>query len=124
GIPVTIVERDPESLERGLGVIRKNYERSAARGSISSDDVGRRMALISGSVDKGDFHDCDLLIEAVFEDLELKKSVFAEFDAIAKPGAILATNTSALDVNAIAAATSRPESVIGTHFFSPANVMK
>ncbi|MEZ5235489.1 MAG: 3-hydroxyacyl-CoA dehydrogenase NAD-binding domain-containing protein [Acidimicrobiales bacterium] len=124
GIPVTIVERDPESLERGLGVIRKNYERSAARGSISSDDVGRRMALISGSVDKGDFHDCDLLIEAVFEDLELKKSVFAEFDAIAKPGAILASNTSALDVNAIAAATSRPESVIGTHFFSPANVMK
>ncbi|MCC6435772.1 MAG: enoyl-CoA hydratase/isomerase family protein [Acidimicrobiales bacterium] len=124
GIPVTIVERDEESLQRGLGVIRKNYERSASRGSISSDDVGRRMALISGSVDKGDFHDCDLLIEAVFEDLELKKSVFAEFDAIAKPGAILASNTSALDVNAIAAATSRPESVIGTHFFSPANVMK
>ena len=124
GIPVTIVERDEESLQRGLGVIRKNYERSASRGSISSDDVGRRMALISGSVDKGDFHDCDLLIEAVFEDLELKKSVFAEFDAIAKPGAILASNTLALDVNAIAAATSRPESVIGMHFFSPANVMK
>ena len=124
GIPVTIVERDEDSLARGLSVIRKNYERSAARGSISSDDVGTRMALISGSVDKGDFHDCDILVEAVFEDLELKKSVFAEFDAIAKPGAILASNTSALDVNAIAAATTRPESVIGTHFFSPANVMK
>ena len=124
GIPVTIVERDEESLARGLSVIRKNYERSDARGSISSDDVGTRMALISGSTDKGVFHDCDILVEAVFEDLELKKSVFAEFDTIAKPGAILASNTSALDVNAIAAATTRPESVIGTHFFSPANVMK
>ena len=124
GIAVTIVERDEESLARGLAVIRKNYERSAARGSISSDDVGTRMALISGSTDKGMFYDCDIVVEAVFEDLELKKSVFAEFDAIAKPGAILASNTSALDVNAIAAATTRPESVIGTHFFSPANVMK
>ena len=124
GIPVTVVERDQESLDRGLGVIRKNYERSASRGSISSDDVGTRMALISGSTDKGDFHDKDIVIEAVFEDLELKKSVFAELDGICKPGAIMATNTSALDVNAIAAATSRPESVIGMHFFSPANVMK
>ena len=124
GIPVTIVERDQESLDRGLAVIRKNYERSAARGSISSDDVGTAMALITGSTDKGDFCNLDIVIEAVFEDLELKKSVFAEFDKICKPGALLASNTSALDVNAIAAATGRPESVIGMHFFSPANVMK
>ncbi len=124
GIPVIIVERDQASLERGLGVIRSNYERSAARGSITSDDVGTRMALISGSVDQGDFADLDIVIEAVFEDLELKRQVFTELDRICKPGALLATNTSALDVNAIAAATARPESVIGMHFFSPANVMK
>ena len=124
GIPVVIVERDQESLDRGLAVIRKNYERSASRGSISSDDVGTRMALIQGSTDKGDFHDRDIVIEAVFEDMELKKTVFAELDSICKPGAIMASNTSALDVNVIAASTTRPESVIGMHFFSPANVMK
>ena len=124
GIPVTIVERDQAALDRGLGVVRKNYERSAANGSIPTAAVEQRMALITGSTDKADFADCDLVIEAVFEDMDLKKSIFAELDQICKPGAIMASNTSALDVNEIAAVTSRPESVIGMHFFSPANVMK
>ncbi len=124
GIPVTIVERDQAALDRGLGVVRKNYERSASRGSIPPEAVEQRMALITGSTDKADFADCDMVIEAVFEDMDLKKSIFRELDEICKPGAILASNTSALDINEIAAATSRPESVIGMHFFSPANVMK
>ena len=121
GIPVTIVERDQESLDKGLGVVRKNYERSR---STTPEQVEERMALITGSTSKQDFADCDMVIEAVFEDMELKKSIFKELDEICKPGALLASNTSALDVNEIAAATSRPESVIGMHFFSPANVMK
>ena len=124
GIAVTIVERDEEALERGLAVVRSNYERTAARGGITSDDVETRMGLISGSTDLGDFANCDLVIEAVFEDMSLKKTVFEQLDGICKPGAVLASNTSALDVNEIAAATGRPESVIGMHFFSPANVMK
>lgn len=121
GIPVTIVERDQESLDRGLGVVRKNYERSR---STTAEQVEERMALITGSTSKQDFAECDMVIEAVFEDMELKKSIFKELDEICKPGALLASNTSALDVNQIAEVTSRPESVIGMHFFSPANVMK
>lgn len=124
GIPVTIVEVSEDALERGLGVVRQNYERSARRGSIAPEAVDERMALITGSTDKNDFADCDVVIEAVFEDMALKKSIFAELDQICKPGAILASNTSALDINEIASATSRPEWVIGMHFFSPANVMK
>ena len=124
GIPVTIVERNQEALDKGLAVVRKNYERSASRGSIPSEAVDERMALITGSTDKADFATCDMVIEAVFEDMELKQSIFRELDAICKPDALLASNTSALDVNEIAAVTSRPESVIGMHFFSPANVMK
>ncbi len=124
GIPVTIVEREQDALDRGLAVIRKNYERSAKRGSISADDVETRMGLLTPSLDKSDFSTVDMVVEAVFEDMDLKKTLFAEFDAICKPGCILASNTSALDINVIAGVTSRPESVIGTHFFSPANVMK
>lgn len=124
GVPVTIVERDQASLDRGLGVVRKNYERSASRGSIPVAAVEERMGLITGSLRREDFADCDLVIEAVFEDLELKKEIFADLDRICAPGAVLATNTSGLDVDQIASATSRPESVIGMHFFSPANVMK
>ncbi len=124
GIPVTIVERDQASLDHGLSVIRKNYERSAARGSLPADQVEKRMALITPSLDRGDFAQSDIVIEAVFEELELKRSVFADLDSICKQDALLATNTSALDVNVIAASTARPESVIGMHFFSPANVMK
>jgi 3-hydroxyacyl-CoA dehydrogenase len=121
GIPVTIVERDQDALDRGLAVIRKNYERSR---STTPEQVDQRMALITGSTDKADFGDCDIVIEAVFEDMELKKTIFRELDQICKPGAIMASNTSALDINEIASVTSRPESVIGMHFFSPANVMK
>jgi 3-hydroxyacyl-CoA dehydrogenase len=121
GIPVTIVERDQEALDRGLAVVRKNYARSR---SNTPEMVEQRMALITGSTDKSDFAGCDIVIEAVFEDMELKRSIFRELDEICKPTALLASNTSALDINEIAAATSRPESVIGMHFFSPANVMK
>ncbi len=124
GIPVTLVETRPEALERGLGVVRANYERSASRGRLSPEDVETRMGLLSGSLDMGELADVDLVIEAVFENMDVKKQVFRELDRVAKPGAILATNTSALDVDEIAAATGRPESVIGLHFFSPANVMR
>ena len=124
GIPVTIVEREQAALDRGLAVIRKNYERTAKKGRMSMDDVERCMSLINGSLDKQDFADCDLVIEAVFENMELKKTIFRELDSICKPGAILATNTSALDVDEIAAETKRPEDVLGLHFFSPANIMR
>ena len=124
GIAVTVVERNEDALVRGLSVVRQNYERSASRGSIPVDAVEQRMGLITGSTEKQDFADCDIVIEAVFEDMELKRTIFKELDQICKPGAMLASNTSALDINKIAAVTSRPESVIGMHFFSPANVMK
>lgn len=124
GLPVTIVEVKQEALDRGLGVIRKNYQNTARKGRISESDVEQRMALITGSLDLADLADCDLIIEAVFEDMAVKKDVFARLDGIARQGAILASNTSALDINEIAAVTQRPESVIGLHFFSPANVMK
>jgi 3-hydroxyacyl-CoA dehydrogenase len=124
GLPVTIVEARPEALDRGLSVIRRNYESTARKGRITAEDVERRMGLLSGSLDLASLADCDLVIEAVFEDMALKKEVFATLDGVAKPGAILATNTSYLDVNEIAAVTKRPEAVLGTHFFSPANVMR
>ena len=124
GIPVTIVEQQPEALERGLGVIRKNYERTASKGRITSAQVEERMGLITGSLTKDDLASVDLVIEAVFELMDVKKSIFTELDEICKPGAILATNTSGLDIDEIAAVTERPEAVIGMHFFSPANVMK
>ena len=124
GIPVTIIEAKPENLERGVGIIRKNYENTAKKGRLTQDDVEKRMGLLTPSMEMEALADCDLIIEAVFELMEIKKEVFTKLDKIAKPGAILATNTSYLDVNEIAAVTSRPESVIGTHFFSPANVMR
>jgi 3-hydroxyacyl-CoA dehydrogenase len=124
GIPVTVVETDQKALDRGLGLVRKNYEISASRGGMSAEDIDRRMALIKGSLSYDDIADADLVIEAVFEDMALKKEVFGKLDRIAKPDAILATNTSTLDVDEIAAATKRPQSVIGLHFFSPANVMR
>jgi 3-hydroxyacyl-CoA dehydrogenase len=124
GIPVTVVEIDREALDRGLGVVRKNYEATAARGRLTPADVQRRMALITPTTDFEAVADADLVIEAVFEEMPIKKEVFAKLDAVCKPDAVLATNTSTLDVNEIAAATRRPESVIGTHFFSPANVMR
>ena len=124
GIPVKIVEIKQEALDRGVGIIRKNYQNTANKGRITEQDVEDRMALLEGHLDKSVFRDVDLVIEAVFEEMEVKKTMFAELDKICKPGAILASNTSFLDVNEIASVTSRPEDVVGTHFFSPANVMK
>ncbi|GGM09202.1 3-hydroxyacyl-CoA dehydrogenase NAD-binding domain-containing protein [Deinococcus aerophilus] len=124
GIPVTIVETQQEALDRGLGVIRRNYENTAKKGRISMDDVEKRMSMLTPTLDMGDLKDADIIIEAVFENMDVKKEIFTKLDGIAKPGAILASNTSTLDVNEIASVTSRPESVIGLHFFSPANVMK
>lgn len=124
GIGVTLVERDRAALDRGLAAVRRNYERTAARGGITGAEAAARMGLIAGSLDLADLGRTDLVIEAVFEDMDLKKRVFAALDDIAKPGAVLATNTSGLDVNALAAATRRPESIVGMHFFSPANVME
>ena len=124
GIPVTIIEQSQENLDKGLGIIRKNYENTANKGRITFEDVEKRTDLIKGSTDINDLSNCDLIIEAVFENMDLKKDIFKTLDGIAKKGAILATNTSALDINEIAAVTSRPEDVIGLHFFSPANVMR
>jgi 3-hydroxyacyl-CoA dehydrogenase len=124
GIPVTLVEVQKEALERGLKVIRGNYERTASRGGITAAQVEERMALITGSLDMNDLARVDLVIEAVFERMDVKKDIFTKLDAICKPGAILATNTSGLNIDEIASVTKRPEAVIGLHFFSPANVMK
>lgn len=124
GIPVVILEQKREALDRGLGVVRANYQRSADNGRFPQEEVGERMARLTGTLDIADFSDCDLVIEAVFEDMDLKKRIFADLERILKPGAIMATNTSALDINEIASVTSRPQDIIGLHFFSPANVMK
>ena len=124
GVPVTIVETSQEALDRGLGTIRKKYENTARKGRLTEEAVEQRCGLIQGTLDMADLADCDLIIEAVFENMAVKKDIFTRLDGIAKQGAILASNTSALDLNEIACVTSRPESVIGLHFFSPANVMK
>lgn len=124
GYPVTIVETQQEALDRGLSVIRINYQRSADRGRFAPEEVDIRMNRITGSLDKADLADCDLIIEAVFENMDIKKEIFGDLDRIVKQGAILATNTSALNIDEIASATKRPQDVIGLHFFSPANVMK
>ncbi|HMN43041.1 MAG TPA: 3-hydroxyacyl-CoA dehydrogenase NAD-binding domain-containing protein [Povalibacter sp.] len=124
GIPARLVETQAAALERGLATVRRNYENSARKGRITSQDVETRMNLLSGSLSLDDLADCDMIIEAVYEDMAVKKQIFTRLDAIAKQGAILATNTSGLNVDEIAAVTRRPEAVIGLHFFSPANVMK
>jgi 3-hydroxyacyl-CoA dehydrogenase len=124
GIPVIIVEMKQEALDKGLGIIRKNYENSAKKGRLTQQQVEDRIALITGSLSYDDFKSVDLVIEAVFENMAVKKEIFAKLDAICKPGTILASNTSTLDVDEIASATRRPEDVVGMHFFSPANVMK
>ena len=124
GLPVTVVETQQGALDRGLATIRRNYENSARRGRFTMEDAEARISRIRGTLEMKDLADCDLVIEAVFEDMALKKDVFGRLDAIVKQGALLATNTSGLDVNEIASVTSRPEFVVGLHFFSPANVMK
>ena len=124
GLPVRIVETQQAALDRGLATIRRNYDNTAKRGRLTPADVDQRMGLLQGGLALDALADCDLVIEAVFEDMAVKKTVFAQLDRIAKPGAILATNTSRLNVDEIASATKRPEDVIGWHFFSPANVMR
>jgi 3-hydroxyacyl-CoA dehydrogenase len=124
GIPCTIVEMQQDALDRGLGVVRKNYDASAAKGRFKPEQVDAMMGLITPSLSLDDLADCDLIIEAVYENMDVKKDIFGKLDKIAKPGAILASNTSYLDIDEIATATSRPGDVLGMHFFSPANVMK
>jgi 3-hydroxyacyl-CoA dehydrogenase len=124
GIPVTLLELKQDALDKGLALIRRNYESSAKKGKLTSAQVEERMALLQGTTAYADLADVDLVIEAVFEKMEVKHEVFKALDKICKPGAILASNTSTLDLNEIAAATKRPQDVIGMHFFSPANVMK
>ncbi|MDR0275848.1 MAG: enoyl-CoA hydratase/isomerase family protein [Burkholderiaceae bacterium] len=124
GIPVTIVETGQQALDKGLATIRKNYEAQVKKGKLKQDVVEQRMALLKPTLNYEDIKDADLVIEAVFEEMGVKEAVFKKLDAIAKPGAILATNTSTLNVDRIAAFTQRPQDVVGMHFFSPANVMK
>ena len=124
GIQVTLIDADAAGLERGMARVRDNYAQSVKRGKLDDVAVAERLARIRGSLRLADAAPADLVIEAVFEDIGLKQRLFRELDAIAKPGAILATNTSGLDIDAIGAATQRPQDVIGAHFFSPAHVMK
>jgi 3-hydroxyacyl-CoA dehydrogenase len=124
GIPVTLIETGEEQLKRGMGIMQKNYEATAARGGIPADAPAKRMALITGVVGLENVKDADLVIEAVFETMAIKKEVFTALDAYAKPGAVLASNTSYLNIDEIAKVTKRPQDVLGMHFFSPANVMK
>lgn len=124
GINIKIVETTQEALDRGLSVVRGHYQRSSDKGRFPQAEVEARMGRFQGCLAIADLADCDLIIEAVFENMDLKRKIFTELDAVMKPGAILATNTSALDIDEIAGMTKRPEDVIGLHFFSPANVMK
>ncbi|HEY1146502.1 MAG TPA: 3-hydroxyacyl-CoA dehydrogenase NAD-binding domain-containing protein, partial [Allosphingosinicella sp.] len=124
GIPVTIVETAQEALDRGTGIMRKNYEATAAKGRMTGEQVEQALGLLTPTLKIDDLADCDLIIEAVFENMDVKKEIFTKLDKVAKPGVILASNTSYLNVNEIAATTSRPQDVLGLHFFSPANVMK
>ena len=124
GLPVWLIDADAQGLERGLARIRANDAQSVKRGKLGEAEVEARMARIRGTLALGDAADADLFVEAVFEDLALKQKLFRDIDAIARPGAILSTNTSGLDIDAIAAATRRPQDVVGAHFFSPANVMR
>ncbi|MFT4997765.1 MAG: 3-hydroxyacyl-CoA dehydrogenase, partial [Flavobacteriales bacterium] len=124
GIKTTLLDLNAEALAHGLGVIRKNYQASVKRGKLTEVEVEQCMALLTSTCDYSDLADMDLVIEAVFENMDVKKKVFTALDEVCKPGAILATNTSTLNVDEIAAVTSRPSDVIGLHFFSPANIMK
>jgi 3-hydroxyacyl-CoA dehydrogenase len=124
GIPVVMLEMKQEALDKGVGIIRKNYEAQVKKGKLKQDKFDGRMALLSTTLNYADLKDADMVIEAVFEDMAVKEKVFKTLDEVMKPGAILASNTSTLDVDQIAAFTKRPQDVIGTHFFSPANVMK
>ncbi|MEJ0048411.1 MAG: 3-hydroxyacyl-CoA dehydrogenase family protein [Rhodospirillales bacterium] len=124
GFPVVIVETADAALQRGVGIMRGNYENTAKKGRLTQQDVERNMGLLTPSLALQDLADCDLVIEAVFENMAIKREIFAKLDAIVKPGAILASNTSYLDIDEIASVTKRPGDVVGMHFFSPANVMR
>ncbi|HET6264784.1 MAG TPA: 3-hydroxyacyl-CoA dehydrogenase NAD-binding domain-containing protein [Usitatibacter sp.] len=124
GLPVTLLETTREALDRGLATIRRNYEGAVKRGKLAPDKLEQRMALLTPTLSQDAIRDADLVVEAVFEDMSVKEGVFRQLDAVMKPGAVLATNTSTLDVNRIAAATRRPADVVGMHYFSPANVMR
>ncbi len=124
GLPVKVLEAKQEALDKGLATIRKNYENSMRKGKLTQEQLDKRLGLISGTLSYDDIGQADIVIEAVFEDMGVKEAVFKKLDDVMKPGAILASNTSTLDVDKIAAFTKRPQEVIGTHFFSPANVMK
>jgi 3-hydroxyacyl-CoA dehydrogenase len=124
GVPVTVVETSQEALDRGLGIVRGNYAATVSKGRLDQAAMDKRMGLIKGTLDLAAVKDADVVVEAVFEEMTIKKELFAKLDKLAKPSAVLATNTSTLDVNVIAAQTTRPQDVIGTHFFSPANVMR
>jgi 3-hydroxyacyl-CoA dehydrogenase len=124
GIPVVMLEMKQEALDRGVATIRKNYEAQVKKGKLKQDKYEQRMALLTTTLHYAEIGDADMVIEAVFEDIEVKRAVFEQLDAVMKPGAILASNTSTLDVDKIAGFTKRPQDVVGTHFFSPANVMK
>lgn len=124
GIPVTVLEMEDSALERGTGIIRKNYENTAKKGRITAEQVEQAMSLLTPTLEYIDLAECDLVIEAVYENMGVKQDVFRELDKVVKEDAILASNTSYLDINEIAAVTSRPEQVLGLHFFSPANVMR
>jgi len=124
GIPVKVLEVSAEAIEKGFGIIRKNYAATVAKGRLTQQAMDKRMGLLTGVQSYDDLKDVDIIVEAVFEQMDVKKDVFRKLDAVAKPGAILATNTSTLDIDEIAAVTSRPQDVIGLHFFSPANVMR
>jgi 3-hydroxyacyl-CoA dehydrogenase len=123
GIPVVVIDAAQEGLDRGLATVERNYESMVKRGRLSADDKAKRLALISSSLDYAALKDADVIVEAVFESMPLKQEIFRKLDQVARPGAILATNTSTLDINEIARVVSRPQDVIGMHFFSPANVM-
>ncbi|WP_298091895.1 3-hydroxyacyl-CoA dehydrogenase NAD-binding domain-containing protein [uncultured Sphingomonas sp.] len=124
GLPVTIVETSAEALDRGVAIIRRNYEATAAKGRMTAEQVERAMSLLTPTLDFDSLGTADLVIEAVYENMDVKKEIFTRLDAVARPGAILASNTSYLDIDVIAACTARPQDVLGMHFFSPANVMK
>ncbi len=124
GVPTWIFDTTQEALDKGMGIVRKNYAATVEKGRMKQEEMDKRMALIKPTLSYDDFKNADFIIEAVFEEMDIKKEVFKKLDAVAKPGAVLATNTSTLDVNEIASVTQRPEAVVGTHFFSPANVMK
>jgi 3-hydroxyacyl-CoA dehydrogenase len=124
GIPVILLETKQEALDKGIATIRKNYENTMKKGKLTQEKFDQRVGLISGTLSYADIAQADIVVEAVFEDMDVKETVFKQLDAVMKPGAILASNTSTLDVDQIAGFTKRPQDVIGTHFFSPANVMK